>query len=438
MSLRGLVGLAGGGGSAPAPSTSIAGGVPRSLYAANGAASAAARRPIGGPSSSSGLLFRQFHTQQQAEAQREERAVVPSNARTSNNGAEVGLGDGSRQSSLLRDGPKRHGSIASLGGASLRSDSSAAAGRQQHVGSSQGARFGRRAPSESHEHATTASDDRTMPLGRKSSSSNALGPMEALGLSLQQQQHYLLVQRSENGGEVSASHGRRAGASSAERARGPTAEDDLSSLRQRPKVPLPASQPPQPQQQQQQQQQPPRSMAVYLWQCQECFHACNVMKSENRCICGHRFREHNVKPAAAAVSAAAASAGDRRSAIPKCPCTVAKCPCKDFFYMVAEGAWIVRCRCKHKHTEHEPNPPYLCTRCKKVPTAAGGGANRGGPPAAGHCCGFDSPFVCNCNHGWASHRHVWELRALAALPEVLDEFGDPSLVRRGLEDDSFS
>lgn len=30
------------------------------------------------------------------------------------------------------------------------------------------------------------------------------------------------------------------------------------------------------------------------------------------------------------------------------------CPCKAFFYIVAEGSWILRCRCKHKHIEHDP------------------------------------------------------------------------------------
>lgn len=47
---------------------------------------------------------------------------------------------------------------------------------------------------------------------------------------------------------------------------------------------------------------------------------------------------------------------------------------------------MLRCRCKHKHTEHDPNT----RRCKK----------RGC-----QCSCFDSPWVCNCNHAWADHEH---------------------------------
>ena len=57
------------------------------------------------------------------------------------------------------------------------------------------------------------------------------------------------------------------------------------------------------------------------------------------------------------------------------------------FHAVAEGAWILRCRCKHKHTEHDPIT-YACRKpnCK--------------------CGVFDSPWVCNCNHSWSSHMQV--------------------------------
>lgn len=46
-------------------------------------------------------------------------------------------------------------------------------------------------------------------------------------------------------------------------------------------------------------------------------------------------------------------------------CTSAKCTCKKFFYIVAEGAWILRCRCKHKHIEHDPSgTPFKCSKPK--------------------------------------------------------------------------
>ena len=68
-------------------------------------------------------------------------------------------------------------------------------------------------------------------------------------------------------------------------------------------------------------------------------------------------------------------------------CTSAKCSCKAFFYVVAEGAWVLRCRCKHKHVDHDPSArPFACKK-----------------PAC-NCDGFASPWVCNCDHPWASHR----------------------------------
>ena len=87
------------------------------------------------------------------------------------------------------------------------------------------------------------------------------------------------------------------------------------------------------------------------------------------------------------------------------------CQCSGFYYIIAEGAWVIRCRCKvryrsslrhypmslptvltpmqHKHIEHDcSKKPHKCTKtnCK--------------------CGGFDSPFVCNCDHGWAKHKQV--------------------------------
>lgn len=66
-------------------------------------------------------------------------------------------------------------------------------------------------------------------------------------------------------------------------------------------------------------------------------------------------------------------------------CRNKSCNCESFFYIVAEGAWILRCRCKHKHIDHDPNTH----QCKK-PNCA--------------CEGFLSPWVCNCNHPWSDHR----------------------------------
>mmetsp|Transcript_8240 Transcript_8240/g.27999 ORF Transcript_8240/g.27999 Transcript_8240/m.27999 type:complete len:135 (+) Transcript_8240:268-672(+) len=65
----------------------------------------------------------------------------------------------------------------------------------------------------------------------------------------------------------------------------------------------------------------------------------------------------------------------------------------------------VRCRCKHKAAEHDPGHPKR--RCKRVV---------GGKPCA--CSGFDSPWVCNCDEGWAQHRTVFaEVEVRAVLSE---------------------
>ena len=100
---------------------------------------------------------------------------------------------------------------------------------------------------------------------------------------------------------------------------------------------------------------------------------------------------------------------------PACRCGNCKCRCSDFFFIVAEGSWwaacarclctvcicsrysqlaqpwpphrILRCQCKHKHTEHDP----VSKACTK---------------AACHCEGFHSPWHCNCNHPWAEHTQV--------------------------------
>lgn len=105
-----------------------------------------------------------------------------------------------------------------------------------------------------------------------------------------------------------------------------------------------------------------------VWQCQTCTRECVQIRSESRCLCGHRFKEHTDTEDAG------------RS------CTAKNCTCGHFDYVFAQGSFILRCRCKHKHIEHCP-VTKSCRRCES-------------------CEKFDSPFVCNCDHGWASHRQV--------------------------------
>ena len=111
--------------------------------------------------------------------------------------------------------------------------------------------------------------------------------------------------------------------------------------------------------------QPPANMVFkdrmeVNWTCNHCEKECIPVRGESRCLCGHRYKEHNKK---------------------KFGCD--RCKCRKFFFVVAEGAWVLRCRCKHKHIDHDP-VTHKCKKCK-------------------NCTGFDSPWVCNCGHPWNEH-----------------------------------
>jgi hypothetical protein len=114
---------------------------------------------------------------------------------------------------------------------------------------------------------------------------------------------------------------------------------------------------------------PTKTVSVLAWVCSTCDAACVPIRSESRCICGHRLKEHKE-----------GGPGEHR-------CSARGCACAGFFFIVAEGSWILRCACKHKHTEHDP----ASHKCAK--------------PKCG-CARFHSPWVCNCNHPWAHHKQV--------------------------------
>jgi len=119
-----------------------------------------------------------------------------------------------------------------------------------------------------------------------------------------------------------------------------------------------------------------QSRQCISWSCLECKTECIPVRMESRCLCGHRLKEHN-------------NCSDFS-------CKNSKCKCSHFFFIVAEGAWILRCRCKHKHIEHDCSGyPYKCINndCK-------------------NCDGFDSPWVCNCGHGWNMHKQSVITRSL--------------------------
>ena len=71
------------------------------------------------------------------------------------------------------------------------------------------------------------------------------------------------------------------------------------------------------------------SGSLIKWMCNHCQNECIPIIRESRCLCGHRLKDHpqHVNPKNNSISF---------------PCKDAKCKCKHFFYIVAEGAWILR------------------------------------------------------------------------------------------------
>lgn len=80
---------------------------------------------------------------------------------------------------------------------------------------------------------------------------------------------------------------------------------------------------------------------------------------------GHRYKEHTqVKKTKRIISSqSSAFNNDRNHYDVEFQCSNKKCNCKHFFFVVAEGAWILRCRCKHKHVEHScSDHPFICEK----------------------------------------------------------------------------
>eukprot|EP01112_Ceratiomyxa_fruticulosa_P017328 TRINITY_DN537_c0_g1_i6.p1 TRINITY_DN537_c0_g1~~TRINITY_DN537_c0_g1_i6.p1 ORF type:complete len:281 (+),score=48.10 TRINITY_DN537_c0_g1_i6:118-960(+) len=137
------------------------------------------------------------------------------------------------------------------------------------------------------------------------------------------------------------------------------------------------------------------------WKCNLCEGIsggyCVPVREESRCLCGHRNREHNQGKGSTGWE-----------------CKASKCTCKSFFYIMAEGSWILRCRCKHKHTEHDPKTPgaYKCVKpsCK--------------------CENFISSFVCNCNHPWKDHSMSYTERSLLSPFDMMNDTATISTIEQ--------
>mmetsp|Transcript_26788 Transcript_26788/g.58411 ORF Transcript_26788/g.58411 Transcript_26788/m.58411 type:complete len:214 (+) Transcript_26788:84-725(+) len=148
---------------------------------------------------------------------------------------------------------------------------------------------------------------------------------------------------------------------------------------------------------------PTKRVPGFAWICGTCNNECVPIRSESRCLCGHRLKDHE-------------KLGDCSS---RAKCTNARCGCKGFFFVVAEGAWVLRCRCKHKHVEHDA----ATHKCAK----AGCG-----------CSKFDSPWVCNCDHPWGVHRQVVverEVMSLAAMMQAASlQVNNFEAIKRGAQE----
>jgi len=113
--------------------------------------------------------------------------------------------------------------------------------------------------------------------------------------------------------------------------------------------------------------------AKRVWRCTQCNVNCLPIRLESRCMCSHRLKNHDYNDV-------------------KSKCKMSGCKCAKFFYIVAEGAWLLKCRCKHKTTEHDcSKAPYSCIKCRETGKS---------------CRAFDSPFVCNCSCGWNKHVQI--------------------------------
>ena len=138
---------------------------------------------------------------------------------------------------------------------------------------------------------------------------------------------------------------------------------------------------------------PTMSVSV-KWICNSCSNQCLPVIRESRCLCGHRMKEH---PPNYYFSSEGATKSDTNRP-PFMPCVAKNCKCKSFLYVVAEGSWVLRCRCKHKHIEHDcSRAPFTCLNQKCV--------------RENLCQGFDSPWVCNCGHLWSAHSQLIDYKS---------------------------
>lgn len=203
-----------------------------------------------------------------------------------------------------------------------------------------------------------------------------------------------------------------------------------------------------------------KKLPSITWACQICSLECIPVRRESRCLCGHRLKEHEYNPGKDTF---------------KCCAKVSSktCACNHFFFLVAEGAWILKCRCKHKHIDHDcSKAPFRCKKCVSTNKSSSGSSSSTAPSSAAAgsvgypskpvnktnyqtnttdktmdtfgslpssssttsssssmvtaaamvgCAGFDSPWICNCGHSWSNHTQSTVLRSMAEQGAQLED-----------------
>ncbi|CAD7927628.1 unnamed protein product [Amoebophrya sp. A120] len=127
-------------------------------------------------------------------------------------------------------------------------------------------------------------------------------------------------------------------------------------------------------------------MLQVVWRCTLCEPAssstcCRLKPKKALCICGHKLEDHNST----------------------CGSKCKKCPCKGFQFHVQQGAWEVRCSCKHKRSDHKPTGKY---NAQGLEIFACQGHVPGQRNKKCPCKCFEASWVCNCGHPWSAHETV--------------------------------
>lgn len=124
------------------------------------------------------------------------------------------------------------------------------------------------------------------------------------------------------------------------------------------------------------------------WSCTICQKECVIIRNESFCLCNHRLHEHKPRPKdvlkwrqewcgnlshISLFSISIPLNRHLRQTQPSLPlhlifsCSLHACQCEHFFYIFAQGSFILKCRCKHKHSDHHPQQQGMPERTVQLP-----------------------------------------------------------------------